>query len=328
MKKKLAVWQLIRDSLDANVPVTLLYVLESNGSSPGRQGFFMAVTAVGSMQGSIGGGMMEQKLVEKARANMQLGTSNRQEGELIKQVHDKAAAKNQSGMICSGEQKVWMYRVQQKDKEAISQVISCLENFENATLQINRAGIFFQRSTSAKTFFNFHNEEDWLYEEMLGYQNHLYIIGGGHCSLALSNLVSTLDFYIHLLDNRSNLLTVEQNETAHEKILLDDYSELSPLIQSGNNNYVVVMTFGYRTDDIVVRALLDKQFKYFGLLGSKAKIQNMFETYRSEGIDEKFLQSIHAPVGLQIKSETPEEIAVSIAAELIKVKNAPPQHNA
>jgi len=302
----------------------LLYVLESSGSSPGRQGFFMAVTSSGRMEGSIGGGMMEHKLVEKAKGNLQSAISNEQRGELVRQVHDKAAAKNQSGMICSGEQTVWMYPVRQKDAAVIYQIISCLSDLKNGTLQLNTEGILFQSSPPEKKyFFKYQNERRWKYEEALGYQNHLYIIGGGHCSLALSNLMSTLGFYVHLFDNRSDLLTVEQNETAHEKILLKDYSELSALVPSGDNNYVVVMTFGYRTDDVVVRTLLDKQYKYLGLLGSKAKIQKMFDGYCSEGINENSLKKIHAPVGINIKSETPEEIAISIAAEIIRVKNGP-----
>lgn len=77
----------------------LLYVLESNGSSPGRQGFSMAVTAKGEMEGSIGGGIMEHKFVEMAKDKLM-----RDENELSvrKQIHNKQAAKNQSGMICSG----------------------------------------------------------------------------------------------------------------------------------------------------------------------------------------------------------------------------------
>ncbi len=113
----------------------------------------------------------------------------------------------------------------------------------------------------------------------------------------------------------------EKNNYAHEKMIVKDYSELKELIPSGENNYVVVMTFGYRTDDIAVRALMQKQFKYFGLLGSKKKIEKMFEDYRKDGMDGNVLQQIHSPIGMQIKSQTPEEIAISNAAEIIKAKN-------
>lgn len=337
MKKKLAVWRFIKDSLDASVAVMLLYVLESSGSSPGRQGFFMAVTANGSMEGSIGGGMMEHKLVEKAKNILQRAGSNEQEarskneeakdklqsGEIIKQVHDKNAGKNQSGMICSGEQTVWMYPVQRKEAAAVNQIVACLTRLQNATLRLSPEGIVFKEEPAVRTFSFAKNDERWLYEERLGYLNHLYVIGGGHCSLALSRLMRTLDFYVHVFDDREGLPTMQQNHAAHRKQIIKDYAELSSLIPEGRNSYVVVMTFGYRTDDAVIRSLLNKEFKYIGLLGSGAKIGKMFKAYRSEGMDEKALQRLHAPIGLAIKSQTTEEIAVSIAAEIIAVKNRP-----
>jgi xanthine dehydrogenase accessory factor len=149
----------------------------------------------------------------------------------------------------------------------------------------------------------------------------LYIIGGGHCALALSKLMSTMDFYIHLFETREGLNTMVRNSFAHEKKVINSYAELFELIPPGKNNYVVIMTFGYRTDDAAARALMNKDFKYIGLLGSKMKIEKMFADYRGEGIAGELMHTIHSPVGIQIKSETPEEIAVSIAAEIIKVKN-------
>jgi xanthine dehydrogenase accessory factor len=135
-------------------------------------------------------------------------------------------------------------------------------------------------------------------------------------------MMSLMDFYIHLYDDRSDLNTFNLNEFVHEKLIIEDYSTLQELILPGKHQYVVVMTVGFRTDDIVVRALLNKEFRYFGLLGSKAKIEKMFTDYKAEGISEALLHKIHAPVGLTIKSQTPEEIAVSIAAEIIQVKNS------
>ena len=84
------------------------------------------------------------------------------------------------------------------------------------------------------------------------------------------------------------------------------------------------MTFGYRTDDEALRILMHKNFKYLGVMGSKKKMEKMFETYREEGVSETILQNIHSPIGINIHSQTPEEIAVSIAAEIIKIKNNVP----
>jgi xanthine dehydrogenase accessory factor len=81
------------------------------------------------------------------------------------------------------------------------------------------------------------------------------------------------------------------------------------------------MTFGYRTDAIVIRSLAGKSFKYLGVLGSRNKIRQLFEEFINEGIPTDFLDEVHAPIGLHIHSQTPEEIAVSIAAEIVGVKN-------
>ncbi len=114
MKKQLAIWNLISKSLKEKIPVMLLYVVESHGSSPGRQGFFMAVTAEGTMEGSVGGGIMEHKFVEMAK---QMLKDHSKEILLKKQVHDKNVEANKSGMICSGEQTILLYIIQKKDPD-------------------------------------------------------------------------------------------------------------------------------------------------------------------------------------------------------------------
>jgi xanthine dehydrogenase accessory factor len=336
--KNLYTWKLIANSLQQDIPVMLLYVLQSSGSSPGRQGFFMAVTAEGEMEGSIGGGIMEHKFVELAKESLKTeGTRDKaqetrdkrqeaghkaQDPVIRKQIHDKSVAKDQSGMICSGEQSIFLYPVKQTDGDAIQRLVVSLENNKNGTLQLSPAGITFLETSPANEYhFTMRSEYDWEYEEKTGYQHQLFIIGSGHCALALCKLMRSMDFYIRVYEDRPGLNTFDQNEFAHEKIMVNDYAQLQSLISSGHNHYVVVMTFGYRTDDIAVRALLDKEFAWFGLLGSRNKTLKMLEGYKKEGIAEHLLQRIQAPAGLAIRSQTPEEIAVSIAAQIIEVKN-------
>lgn len=320
--KSLHTWNLIKNSLDRHTPVMLLYVLESSGSSPGRQGFCMAVNAAGDMVGSIGGGMMEHKFVELAKERLRDASDTQHSPTVRKQIHDKLADKNQSGMICSGEQTILLYPVQTADAANVNHIIAALQHHRNGRLLLSPMGIEFDASAAEKDFeFELQSEANWWYREKLGYKNQLYIIGGGHCALALSQLMRTMDFYIRVYDDRAALKTMLENESAHEKHFIDDYTELHSLIPPGDHHYVVIMTFGYRTDDTAVRALAGKDFKFIGLLGSQTKINKMFDEYRSEGLDPGWLSSIHTPVGVQIRSHTPEEIAVSIAAEIIRVKN-------
>jgi xanthine dehydrogenase accessory factor len=269
------VWSFIQGKLNASVPVILLYVLHSEGSSPGRQGFKMAVAADNTFCGSIGGGIMEHKFVEMARAKLgeAPGSSN-----VYLQVHDKATGKNQSGMICSGEQTIFLYHVQQRDAASVKNLILSLQQKKNGSLQLSHQGIRFSNDIPGSNFlFEQKSETDFLLVEKTGYKNILHIIGGGHCALAFSKLMSSMDFFIHLYEERADLNTMEQNHYVHEKHLLESYSDLRTMIAPGENVYVVIMTMGYRTDDAALRALMNKDFRYIGVLGSKTKMEkNVF----------------------------------------------------
>ena len=225
-------------------------------------------------------------------------------------------------MICSGEQTILIYIIKQSEAEIISSVISALETNRNGTLQLSPSGISFSGNVASFDHsFQFNSEKDWLYQEKTGYHNHLYIIGGGHCSLALSKIMSMLGFYIFVYDERKGLNTMEQNVWAHEKAIVGSYKELEFLIPANLNAFAVIMTIGYRTDAEALKALIGKEFRYLGLLGSKKKIEALFSDVRNENVPAELLQRVHSPIGIAIKSKTPEEIAISIAAEIIAVKN-------
>ena len=130
-----------------------------------------------------------------------------------------------------------------------------------------------------------------------------------------------MDFQISLFDDRADLNTLLKNEFVHEKKIIESYDAIGDFIEPGANNYVVVMTLGYKFDEIVIRKLFDKDFKYFGVLGSRAKMKTLLKNLEKEGFDKNKLAKIRTPIGLKINSRTPEEIAVSIAAEIIIVKN-------
>lgn len=318
MHQNLATWQFIQHSIHVQIPVMLLYVLQSNGSSPGRQGFMMAVNKDGILQGSLGGGIMEYKFVTLAKERLQQPKIT---ASVHLQIHDKAAPSHQSGMICSGEQTIFIYQVLPSDISTINAIVQSLLLNKNGTLQLSNTGIVFTNDVPDCNFLFTTTKATFQFIQKTGYHQTLCIIGAGHCALALAKLMSEMDFYIKIFDERHDLNTMVQNTFVHQKCILDSYANLNTVLQSDVNTYIVVMTFGYRTDDIAVRALMHQPFAYFGLLGSKAKIHKMFETYKSEGIATTLLKTIHAPIGIPIKSQTPQEIAISIAAEIIKVKN-------
>jgi xanthine dehydrogenase accessory factor len=280
----------------------LMVVIANVGSSPGRKGFKMLVTK-SQMFGTIGGGIMEHKLVEYSRTLLDNPVF---EPFVKKQVHDKSAFKDQSGMICSGQQTIAFY-------DCDLSMLSVLEKILNQTSDF----IFYTDKKIATT-----EVENSLcyFKESIQLVQKVYVIGGGHVGLALSEIVSKLDFEIHILDHRDNLNTMTANRFAHFSEIVD-FEQIEKYIPNGDSVYVVIMSFGYRTDDIILRRLVNKNFKYIGMLGSKEKIAKLFKNMIADGFDENQLAKVYAPIGVDIKSETAYEIAISVAAQLINVKN-------
>ncbi|MBL4705769.1 MAG: XdhC family protein, partial [Flavobacteriales bacterium] len=119
---------------------------------------------------------------------------------------------------------------------------------------------------------------------------------------------------------RNNLNTVEHNTFAQFN-LIPDYEKIGSYISSGTNKYVVLMSFGYRTDKVILENLLSHNFRYLGMMGSKEKTKTLFKELINEGVNQQDLNRVHAPIGIQISSKTPLEIAVSIMAQVTLVKN-------
>jgi xanthine dehydrogenase accessory factor len=327
MHYEVELWRFVADRLEREENVMLLVVADSSGSSPGRRGYKMAVGSDGELVGSIGGGVMEVNLVNESREILSKPgavATGRPDGFLRPQEHKRNAA-HPSGMICSGRQTVIFKMLGVDDLDAVRVAVDSLSDLRGHILRITSGnfivGPLKRGAQNAGLVFEANSEVDFKYEERLGAKNDLYIVGGGHCALALSQLMSKMDFYIRLFDDRPELNTLDKNQFAHEKLIIDGYETIGDLIPSDQNAYVVVMTLGYKFDEIVIRQLLGKDFKYFGVLGSKAKMTTLMNTLRGDGFPSERLDRIHTPIGLPINSRTPEEIAVSIAAEIISIKN-------
>ena len=310
------VWKFIQDKLSAEQQVMLLYVLQSEGSSPGRNGFKMAVAADGSICGTIGGGIMEYKLVEKTKAML---LQNDTTVLLMRQYHDKEHTTDQSGMICSGNQLNAFIPLSAADKNCVDTIVLDGQN----TLLLSPKGISIRESTPKDKNFSlqFQSDTDWVYAEKLNQRAIVHIIGGGHVSLALSELMCFIGFYSKVYDDRPELNTILQNFFANEKIIVPGYEHLGEYITDCKNDYAVIMTMGYRTDKIALQQLLNKEFYYLGLMGSEHKIDQLLNEVKAEGASAAALEKVFTPIGLNIYSKTTPEIAVSIAAEIIREKN-------
>lgn len=312
-----ATWELLFNAISKGEKAILLFVLESSGSSPGRSGFCAAISESGEMAGSIGGGIMEYKFVEMARALLK-----EDETEMLvrKQFHHKEQGKDQSGAICSGEMTLLLHPVQAIELPVITEIYQACVSGIRKHIHITHDGLSLVNSEIQSPPGSL-SKAGVLWSGVIGPEPTVHIIGGGHCSLALSQLLRQLGFYVLVYENRAGLNTLQDNQYAHEKIIVEDYLQLRETIHVQKEDYVVVMSFGYRTDELILRSLHGLLCKYFGVLGSQAKNKQMFEKLMSEGISKNWLNTLKSPIGLPIRSQTPMEIAVSIAAEIIAKKN-------
>ncbi|WP_299162054.1 XdhC/CoxI family protein [uncultured Tenacibaculum sp.] len=310
-------WKHILNKLQDNQKVYVLTVIENFGSSPGRKGFKMLVAQNKFIYGSVGGGVMEFSLVEEAQ---QLLQENNSPTFIKKQIH-KGNIKDGSGMICSGEQTVAFHCLDANHIPTIQNILNCLQNGEKGALNLTPTSFSFSNKSLENQFdYQINTTDDWFFKEHIGFKETLYIVGGGHVGVAVSELFIKLDFHVVIFDNRENLNTLENNKFAHQKHIID-YNNIDSYIPEGNASYIAIMTNKYTDDKLVLSKLLKNNYKFIGVLGSKAKLKTMWDVLLQDGFTQEEINTVYAPIGISIKSETPEEIAISIAAQIIQVKN-------
>ncbi len=300
-------WLFALDALDAEKRAVLVMVVEHSGSVPGVTGTFVVVTESGQA-GTIGGGAAEHAMVDRAR-------KHRGGAELAEFVHTETG----DGTLCNGVQRFSVLPLSRQDRKALEGIVRTLESHETGTLSLSQGGLAFEHGSTGDTTF-VRSGDTWNLTHPIGLLDTLTIIGGGHVALALSRVMATLPFRIVVLDNRAELQTMDDNPFAHHKAVVD-YGEIRDHVPEGDRSWVVVMTYGHAHDRQVVGNLLGHEVRYLGLLGSASKVKRLFADMEAQGADPKALARVRAPIGLAIRSHTPEEIAVSVAGEIIAIRN-------
>jgi xanthine dehydrogenase accessory factor len=148
----------------------------------------------------------------------------------------------------------------------------------------------------------------------------VYIFGAGHVGACLARMAYETGFRVHVIDDREKFADAERFPTGVD-VLVDDIPTWLQAHQLPPTAYGVIVTRGHKHDLDVLRALALGNLRYVGLIGSKAKVRRIFDALREEGVTPDMLSRVHAPIGLDIGAITPQEIAVSILAELIAVKH-------
>jgi len=162
-----------------------------------------------------------------------------------------------------------------------------------------------------------------VFGNIIGNHTGLCIFGGGHIAQSLAKIATLTGFFVTVVEDRPEL------EKDFEKVKYivckpEEYEKVDPLAYA---DYTVICTRGHSTDYEALRYCLTKKLKYIGMIGSTPKVTELFGKLRTDGVTEETLESIYAPIGLDIASAIPSEIAVAILAEILLIKNnGKPKH--
>lgn len=311
----------IKAELLADRPLILAMIVEKRGSAPRGIGAHMLILQNGDTVDTIGGGILEYLAVEQAKINLLEKKSEIKDFSL----NNKTAAK--IGMVCGGQIKVLLQYVDKKDLLQIETAVNLLNEGQKAVVKIswhNKAGEFClavlpyteKLQLKHKSLLQM-DELGGYYMELLRRNPTVYLFGGGYVAQGVAKLLPGLEFEYVLIEERSEFANRSYFPQARD-IIITPYEDFAAKMQIKNTDFAVVITSGHEKDTVVLNELLRIKPAYIGAIGSRHKKAFVENFLRQQGYGEETIKSIVMPIGLDIKAETPAEIAISIAAQLIE----------
>lgn len=319
-------FETIQAELSAGRALVLCTILRSSGSAPRHEGSRMALLADGSFIGTVGGGAVERESQVLARDLLQKQASQIQNYRL----HENAIA--DIGMICGGDVDIFFQYMDAVDSPFCSQLLDALAEhkkawivleFSNDILLAQKILTEHSEEISVPPLPNkpiFLRKEHGFYAEPLLRAEKVYIFGAGHVGQALCPILTRAGFSVHVFDTREEILTAERLPDA-EALILGDYADIGSSLSLNRDDFIVILTPGHTFDYAATHFALSSPAKYVGCIGSRRKVLSLQHRLADAGISQERIADLHAPIGLPIGGETPAEIAISIAAELIAVRN-------
>ena len=304
-------FQTIKQQFLEGNDLVLVSVTASSGSTPRGAGSRMLVGKNGRISGTIGGGAVEYR------------------AECI-------------GMICGGDVTAFFQYLDHNDP-IIMEITETAEKFyeerkdfwlicdllttSGVSLYSPACGLIGTANVPSSVLSSlstkphrYHSEDYDLFSEQIGTSGTVYVFGGGHVSQKLVPILASVDFRCVVLDDRPEFTNPALFPGAVETILCD-FNHLDQYVSITAADYCCVMTRGHSYDTIVQAQLLATPACYIGVIGSRAKKAAVFHRLIEEyNINEQDLNHIISPIGLEIKAETPAEIAISITGQMIQVR--------
>lgn len=326
----------LQSYMEEDKPVVLLTIFGRTGSAPRGAGAHMIVGEEGRIYGTIGGGAVEYEAEQRALQVLKEKISCREHYYLNQnEVQDL-------GMVCGGEVDVafsYLNPCEEATKNSIEFCCTLGEKEETAWLILDVTDVsgggqaFYGRKSGIAgmavpdvvidqmlTAFGVVEEGGrTYYYERLTQPGRVYIFGGGHVAQALVPALTAIDFSCVVLEDREEFCKTELFPGA-ERVVKIEMEQIAECVHITEEDYVCVMTRGHKNDTIVQEQILKTPARYIGVIGSRKKKAKVFELLKHIGFMDEDLARITTPIGLDIQAETPAEIAVSIAAQMIEVR--------
>jgi xanthine dehydrogenase accessory factor len=348
----LSVWRAAVNEMQSGRNVVLATILSVVGSSPRHVGTRFLIRSDGSIVGTIGGGLFEAQVQEMAQSALEAGISRRARFSF----YGKDA--QSVDMICGGKAEVLIEFVDSRNEARgaiFRKIVAMIEQRDSGCLLTRLAippdgqttgpmehvlvdgdgqlvGGFPGDAEAVKAipplrlmkpaqFLEVSGAEHPILLESLHPTGVLYIFGGGHVGVCVAHLAAYVNFRVVVLDDRSAFLSREHVPDADDVVTLDSFANALQGIRVDEDSYVVIVTRGHSHDRTVLAQALRTNAGYVGMIGSRRKNALIFESLLEQGFTREDLARVHAPIGLPIGGETPEEIGVSIIAEMIQVRH-------
>ncbi|MEW6745228.1 MAG: XdhC family protein [Planctomycetota bacterium] len=298
-------------------PAYLAILAATSGTSPRPAGAKLLVGRGGLRLGTIGGGASEHMLQRELEGDL---ARNRLETRLHRMTHAPQKEGGPPGPCCPGTRTLAIIALTAREESVLAEIAAVYAEGRQATLEVSPGGLACVPFRSPRLELSIRSDASWCYAEPLGVIDVITMVGGGHVSLALSRVMATLPFRIVVIDDRAELPTMADNVFAHERLVMP-LEEVAEHVPEGEHSFVAIMTSSHETDEQVLLRLIEKRLRYLGVLASRSKASQFAASLEQRGLPRAAIEKVRAPIGLRISSHTPEEIAISIAAEIIQEKN-------
>jgi len=327
------IYEAVEDYLSRGKGGCLATIVKKIGAAPREEGAKMFIGDDGRFFGTVGGGCVEAEVWQEAKQCAKAQTANilhyRMDGRLVED----------EGMICGGNVDIFLEPIHERYRSLYAEARALEKRGRNGLMVTRFSGGSLSKSLvledgsvvgdglgdELKASFQSYTEQakpvidnGTIIEPLVSYP-FLYLFGAGHISQHVSKIAAMVDFNTVVIDDRPDFANRERFPEAQE-IIVEDFRKVFQRLTFYGNEYVAIVTRGHKHDALVLEEVMRRPTRYVGMIGSKRKNRLILDHLKAKGFEDAALAAVHAPIGLGIRAETPQEIAVSIVAELIAVR--------